>query len=903
MKVLGLSGGSVNGNSEILLKCALQAAQEAAPKDTEINFIRIPEMSIPSHLQASDLESAKGAIEEIKADLSVPDDRPFALKLIMEADIIIFSCPIYSRVIPGIVKHFQDKTMGPFQDTAMVRFRRKMQGGTYTAEDDLLFKPRVAGLIAVGGAERTEWTPFGLPIMQQMWFSMGVQVVSQFQVHSCGLPGSVLLNAEAIRKAEELGRALVSQAGKENAEFLGEHQGACPLCHLDMIIMMPGNEIECATCGSRGRLVVRTDASGEQIVSAAFDEAGQKLSPFRELGKEIHLQEIRRISENLRPQMASVQKRREELKVLDDAWLAKLPSTGHKVTIFRSSSVPNEVFPGVVHLTPNITSVLERLGVSAESVGGGEICRVNEYAQNGTQISSVDYQSQGKMWQSAWRIAKQLKLFNELLSVVTTKNTAGDTLYSVQEISVVDLDVEKGTVVLENREKFTGDLIVGADGILSHTRSKAGVPKQAWVQDERDSAAKNSGTLTCWIEDDRISLACLGEEDNSVHLYSVYQGDDHHFKDTEKKTFLQQAFSGIPHVKALASSFDASNMVVDRVYQMKSLDNWTQSRFVLLGNAAYTLAPALFQGLETGMAIEDAVSLATILSTNPLSEEIPARLKLCEECRMARVTKIKSMLDSRMTSRTLLNNLLPNDSFAFAAPGTVAEATLTCTTLDKMEWLGGSGYDMTSLMLHGVRYTKKDGSSILGSFLTLMFENLADPILSGREEAGFPKLFCDIDVRDEKGSFEVSASWRGQQFGKLAWEDLKESEDPNHAPEPETSETQTQSCAAGKEIEKEKGVFVYRYIPRVGERGKPDDEYVVLAPPPNRPAVSTALTRRAVAQGARISFDARNWKELPTLHHTASRLAEIPVLEVVRAQIVESTGVDDLSAAFRLDKG
>lgn len=69
------------------------------------------------------------------------------------------------------------------------------------------------------------------------------------------------------------------------------------------------------------------------------------------------------------------------------------------------------------------------------------------------------------------------------------------------------------------------------------------------------------------------------------------------------------------------------------------------------------------------------------------------------------------------TSRTLLQNLFPpnSSSYRFKSPGTVAYASFSQTTLNKMEWLGGSGYNHLGLYIHGVEYVKKDGEIISGT--------------------------------------------------------------------------------------------------------------------------------------------------------------------------------------------
>jgi hypothetical protein len=52
---------------------------------------------------------------------------------------------------------------------------------------------------------------------------------------------------------------------------------------------------------------------------------------------------------------------------------------------------------------------------------------------------------------------------------------------------------------------------------------------------------------------------------------------------------------------------------------------------------------------------------------------------------------------------------------------------------------------------------------------------------------------------------------------------------------------------------------------------------------------------------ATVSFDACDWNTLPTLHHVVSRVAEIPVYEVISAKVVSGVGVPDVSSAVRID--
>jgi len=208
--------------------------------------------------------------------------------------------------------------------------------------------------------------------------------------------------------------------------------------------------------------------------------------------------------------------------------------------------------------------------------------------------------------------------------------------------------------------------------------------------------------------------------------------------------------------------------------------------------------------------------------------------------------------------------------------------------LNKMEWLGGSGYKHLGLYVHGVEYVKKDGSIVNGTYLPILFENLADPIISGREELGMPKLFTSIDVYQRSKSYRIRTGWEGALWGNFLLKDLVEV-DPS-------SEKGTISGEA------DAGLLIHRYMPKVGSQNKgvAADEHVVWE------AFDQATTHprtQRIYKSSKASFtiDALDWEQLPTMHHIISRLAELPVYEVVGAKVVDGVGVPDVSSATPIE--
>lgn len=254
------------------------------------------------------------------------------------------------------------------------------------------------------------------------------------------------------------------------------------------------------------------------------------------------------------------------------------------------------------------------------------------------------------------------------------------------------------------------------------------------------------------------------------------------------------------------------------------------------------------------------------------------------------------------TSKTYLQTLFPTEQFSFFTPGTVAQASFVCCSLKNMVWLGDGGYEHCGLYIHGVQYVKKDGSKVQGTFLPMLFENLTDPIVTGREELGAPKWGADISISESEGSRKVTLAWRGTVFGELDFAELV------------TAETEAQVTPKPSPDD---GMLMYRYVPAVGEPGKADAEYAVFDAymAGGKPATATAAQNghaeeeksktskgsKMFTKKASVRFQPRSWKDLPTIHHIVQGLADVPVYEVLEASVEEVPTVGDVRGARRIE--
>ncbi len=217
---------------------------------------------------------------------------------------------------------------------------------------------------------------------------------------------------------------------------------------------------------------------------------------------------------------------------------------------------------------------------------------------------------------------------------------------------------------------------------------------------------------------------------------------------------------------------------------------------------------------------------------------------------------------------------------AFLPPGFALDGspivTVSATYMTEIEWLAGRGYNTLGLSFP-VRF---DGEvdHVRGSLLTVLWENLTDPIITGREELGFSKIYCELPAPTVlRGEYHVTASWLGFKFLDLRISDLQQQSD---------AEIQdAQNSQSGD------GILHYKYMPRTGEWGASDVAYAVMTPAatPNR-----RVLERHVGSG-NLQFHLARWEDMPTQYNIVNAFASLEILDYLGASLTKSVGGKDLS--------
>lgn len=233
------------------------------------------------------------------------------------------------------------------------------------------------------------------------------------------------------------------------------------------------------------------------------------------------------------------------------------------------------------------------------------------------------------------------------------------------------------------------------------------------------------------------------------------------------------------------------------------------------------------------------------------------------------------------TSSSLLVNLLPRTFLNLAVPGDLANASFVLTKHLNVSWLGGQSYSELAFYIHDVQCIKSDGSNLSGSFLAIVFVNSPDAVTGDREALGIPKIFCDLELAAEgkdlenSSSYSLRASWQGLLFLEIQVQDL--------GPIRTSEKTLKKDDTADP-------VFTHRYIPALGNKGKPLADSIVCLPSILPQSVRTEV-RIAAGSKADIKWNGSDEYTHPTLHHIIGRLSELTVLAVIEATLAKGDGV------------
>jgi salicylate hydroxylase len=295
---------------------------------------------------------------------------------------------------------------------------------------------------------------------------------------------------------------------------------------------------------------------------------------------------------------------------------------GHEVTVLEQSAAFGEIGAGI-QLGPNIFRMFEVLGLTEAidrvaffppGLGMNDV-RTGEKVVR-VPLGDVARAAYGYPYGVIYRVDIHDVFLAACKAQPTVKLRTGCKVEGYAQ------DAQGVTVQLAAGESLRADALVGADGLWSRVRQSVvgdGKPRVSGHIAYRAVLRREDVPAHLWSDD---VLLWGGEKTHLVHyplrrgelfnLVAVFHSDKYDegwntFGDTAE---LNERFAqAVPQVRELLQKIETWKMWV--LCDREPVNNWTDGRVTLLGDAAHPMLQYLAQG--AGQAIEDAVVLGEAL--------------------------------------------------------------------------------------------------------------------------------------------------------------------------------------------------------------------------------------------------------------------------------------------------
>lgn len=279
-KVMGITAGRKNSNSEILLKEALMACEE---KGAEVTMINLKDYNILPCTGCTSCTKNMSMGKNAGCILDKKDDKKKIMDVMLAQDAVLFSAPTYDLMACSTFITFAQRSLS--YETSFLETIGAIE-----------HKDRIAGLIAVGGSTRA-WQSMALESMQAAMFTTDMKVVDM--ILGTRVPGNAqcLLQDDLVARAHKMGENIMEclELPVEERRWMGEEDmGWCPNCHSNALVLGEKQwdglyyPVECQVCGAGGTLE-QTDV-GKWIFKIQKD--GLLKDRTTVAGRAKHLEEI-----------------------------------------------------------------------------------------------------------------------------------------------------------------------------------------------------------------------------------------------------------------------------------------------------------------------------------------------------------------------------------------------------------------------------------------------------------------------------------------------------------------------------------------------------------------------------------------------------------------------------------
>ncbi|KAJ9606223.1 hypothetical protein H2200_009184 [Cladophialophora chaetospira] len=347
-----------------------------------------------------------------------------------------------------------------------------------------------------------------------------------------------------------------------------------------------------------------------------------------------------------------------------------LAQNGHHVTLYECATSTDGV-GFAFRITPNSDRCLRSLGV--DTVLGGAVIANSGRLMDAVGLVTAEFRENtdlGKAKKGTSVFAYRPSLQRQLLDRMSK---AGVVLKPGMKVTSVDVD--DTTLTFDDGSTISADLIIAADGVHSivrpcivdasiyypklstdHNCLRFTIPKQTILTDSITSKLVDGDyKMFTWKGDEKRIIAYSVDADrqynfNATHPAHMSKAETSNADYNGEDAVAYNHSISLSRVEEIYSEFDPRAIrlfeLADpegfRVWSLVDIDEipqWSKHHTVLIGDAAHAVLPFGFAG--AGMAIEDGVTLATLLPAGLRIDDLEGRLKLFETIRRPRVARVR----------------------------------------------------------------------------------------------------------------------------------------------------------------------------------------------------------------------------------------------------------------------
>ncbi|WP_043929731.1 FAD-dependent monooxygenase [Bacillus sp. EB01] len=294
---------------------------------------------------------------------------------------------------------------------------------------------------------------------------------------------------------------------------------------------------------------------------------------------------------------------------------------GHRTTVLEQAPQFGEIGAGI-QMGPNAMAVLDRFGVADEiskhAVFPNRLVLKDVYTAK--ELASLDLGDEFKAKYGFPYIVLHRSDLHRVLVEACEKNPL-ISLVNGQTIDTVEQNEEEVTVINKNGERHVGKAVIGADGLWSKARKYFSDDKpicsqyvayRGTIPISEVSGDAEMDDVIMWIGPNLHVVQYpvrRGELYNQVVVFKStnYKEDSDDWGTPEE---MDKVFEGCHPKVETALSF-IQRQIRWPMYDRNPIDNWTNGKFTLLGDAAHPMLQYLAQG--GCQALEDASYLADML--------------------------------------------------------------------------------------------------------------------------------------------------------------------------------------------------------------------------------------------------------------------------------------------------